>query len=156
MRTRQKLTLPSGGTCVVRALSAMDWLAMPRKPQAFPQSSNAQEPDDDALDAKRVEETAAMLEAIIVRCCSPITWGDERKRIVIGKDLDELGDDEITLEELSQDDANAIVAASAEVNSLTKEAGDSVGSFPEGSDGDGEHSSVGENLRGVAEPDPGA
>ena len=155
MKTRQKLTLPSGGTCVVRALSAMDWLAMPRKPQAFPQSSSA-EPDDGELDQKRVEETAAMLESIIARCCSPITWGDERKRIVIGKDLDELGDDEITLEELSQDDANAIVAASAEVNSLTKEAGDSVGNFPEGSDGDGVDSSTGEDLRGVAEPDPGA
>lgn len=134
--TRKSITLPSGGTCVVRALSGLDFASMKNKPKAFPVASDleAVQAGERELTGDEVDSSVAFMEAILTRCCSPITWDGQRKRIVSNKDLDLVADDEITIEELPQADANEIVATAAELSSLTKEAGESAGNFPEGSE----------------------
>lgn len=137
--TRHNLTLPSGGTCVVRALSALDLGKMPIKPAAFPNPERfkevAAEGSLESLTDVEIGNVAKVMEFILLsenRICSPITWGNDRRRVVSNKDLDEVCDDEITVEELPQADADAIVGKVFELGSMTKEAGQSLGTFPQG------------------------
>jgi hypothetical protein len=130
-KTRKPVTLPSGGTCVIRAFSGMDYATMKKAPKAFPTPSeieNATSAKD--LSSDQMNAGAELIEQLLLRCCSPITWPEEgRKRLVANKDLDQLGPDELTIEELSQQDANFIVATATEISHLKKEAGESVGNF---------------------------
>jgi len=126
---------------------------MEKKPKAFPNPDEikAIESGEREFSDQEIADSGSIMETILLRCCSPITWDDARKRLVTGKDLDQLSDDEILIEELSQADANAIVTAAAEVNNMTEEAGDSVGNFPEESAASGIDSQVGEDLREAPE-----
>lgn len=152
LTTREKITLPSGGTCVVRALSAFDFTCMKSKPKAFPTPDDVKSVSTGERDMSddEIATNAAFMEVILLRCASPITWGESRRKIVEDKDLDLVGDDEITIGELPQADAIEIVSKSSALSSLGKEAGQMAQNFPEGHKPTGEPASVGEDVREAA------
>ena len=92
LTTRKGITLPSGGTCTVRALSAFDFASMKRKPQAFPTGEDLEKvkSGEREMTDTEVETNAAFMETILLRCVSPITWGDNRRRVVEDGDLDQV------------------------------------------------------------------
>lgn len=143
--TRKKITLPSGGTCVVRALSGFDYANMKRKPRAFPNPesiSQIESGEREVTDAE-LESGAAFMEAILLNCVSPITYGETRRRIVVGKDLDQIGEDEILLQEIPQEDVSFIVSEVSGMSKMSKEAGEKARNFPEGQPANGDTAPAG-------------
>ena len=152
LTTRKGITLPSGGTCTVRALSAFDFASMKRKPKAFPTGEDLEKvkSGEREMTDTEVETNAAFMETILLRCVSPITWGDSRRRVVEDGDLDQVADDEITIGELPQADAIMIVSEASEISSLGKEAGRKAQNFPEGHKLPSEPSPPSEDIREIA------
>lgn len=134
-QTRKKITLPtSGATCVVRKLALMDFAATGKLPQAYPQASAASAKKN--WTPKEQEELIRFgvqtSTIALLRACSPLTYPDGTKRTIVDKPLDEVQETEITIGELAQEDAQAIVDAAMELTNTTKEAGDRLKPFPEG------------------------
>lgn len=152
LTTREKITLPSGGTCVVRALSAFDFASMKRKPKAFPTPDDVKSVNEGEREMTddEIATNAAFMEVILLRCVSPVTWGDSRRKIVEDKDLDLVGDDEITIGELPQADAIEIVSKASSLSNLGREAGQMAQNFPEGCELPSEPASTSEDVREAA------
>ena len=103
---------------------------MKQAPKSFPSQSEIKEiSTGEDLDHDQMNSAAALIEQLLLRCCSPITWPEGRKRIVANKDLDILEEDEITIEELDQLDANHIVSVASKISHIGKEAGETSGNF---------------------------
>ena len=130
METRRKITLPSGGTCVVRGLTGEDFLLVEAdipciySPGSTKPKRTTDKPSDDQIRAGLQFARVALL-----RGSSPITWPEGRRRIV-EKDLDVCGADEITIGELKQADAQAICDAVIQLSGAGKEAADAARTFP--------------------------
>tara|TARA_R110002096_G_scaffold170911_1_gene343586 strand:- start:160 stop:540 length:381 start_codon:yes stop_codon:yes gene_type:complete len=125
---------------------------MKRKPQAFPTGEDLEKvkSGEREMTDTEVETNAAFMETILLRCVSPITWGDSRRRVVEDGDLDQVADDEITIGELPQADAIMIVSEASELSSLGKEAGRKAQNFPEGHKLPSEPSPTSEDVREIA------
>tara|TARA_R110000796_G_scaffold1432_5_gene5750 strand:+ start:749 stop:1129 length:381 start_codon:yes stop_codon:yes gene_type:complete len=125
---------------------------MKRKPQAFPTGEDLEKvkSGEREMTDTEVETNAAFMETILLRCVSPITWGDNRRRVVEDGDLDQVADDEITIGELPQADAIMIVSEASELSSLGKEAGRKAQNFPEGHKLPSEPSPTSEDVREIA------
>jgi hypothetical protein len=131
---RKILTLPSGATCQIRALAAMDFLG-----------SNASIPStiiEGKLKGKTAEEVAPLLgekelawygtlvRVAILKACGAIMDGGRRFKIV-DKAHYECGPGEITIEDLEQADADMIFREVSALSNLGKEAAEAAGNFPE-------------------------
>jgi hypothetical protein len=126
---RKQITLPSGATCVVRKLSRLDFIGTDRIPQAFASPDEKRPP----VAPEVVEEFAAALGRIaLVKACGFITEPDGRRLRIVTKHFAECGPDEIALEEVSNEDADAIVNAVSELSGMTQEAGREAAPFPAG------------------------
>tara|TARA_R110000851_G_scaffold55133_1_gene129519 strand:- start:3841 stop:4221 length:381 start_codon:yes stop_codon:yes gene_type:complete len=125
---------------------------MKRKPQAFPTGEDLEKVKSGQREMTdtEIETNAAFMETILLRCVSPITWGDSRRRVVEDGDLDQVADDEITIGELPQADAIMIVSEASELSSLGKEAGRKAQNFPEGHKLPSEPSPTSEDVREIA------
>lgn len=136
--TRNLIRLPSGGSVKIRKLSVYDYSEM-----TFPPKGASEK----ALIRAGVEQT----KIILTRCTGKIRFSETDKRQIVDKSLDDSDDlTEITIDELDQDDAEAIVSAVKVLSGLTKEAGDKPKPFPE-SPNDGSSPSPGENLPQAAD-----
>jgi hypothetical protein len=125
---------------------------MKKKPKAFPTDDDISKVKSGEREMTEVEvaTNAAFMETILLRCVSPITWGETRRRIVEDGDLDQVADDEITIGELPQADAIMIVSEASELSNLGKEAGHKAQNFPEGHELPSEPASTGEDIREAA------
>ncbi|MEW6304693.1 MAG: hypothetical protein AB1705_14555 [Verrucomicrobiota bacterium] len=154
---RKQITLPSGAVCTVTKFSVRDLMEFRDLPGAFPaEDEKRKEAIRQAIETKP-EVTARIFTIALTRCCSPLTFPNgARRRIVEDKDLDQLRDDEITVAELENDDAIAIVTEVSKLSNMTKEAGRKAQTFPAQPQVAPPPPSDGAEVRSAAQPDPGA
>ena len=128
--TRKKITLPSGATVVVRKIAAQDFaLHQGEIPAVYqPEGRPAKEGEPSQ---RQIVEGIRFMRVVLLSCCSPITGADGVRRKLVEKELDQTTDAEITIGELSDQDAQAIVTAVAELTNLGKEAASAARKFPE-------------------------
>lgn len=125
--TRKTITLPSGATVKVRKLSALDLASEigEIKTLALAGDKPKSQPSQ-----KDIEFGSRVVRIALTKCTGKIVFGDSAKRIV-DKHFSESDDaTEITIEELDQADADAIVSAVFELSGIGG-ATASVAKFPE-------------------------
>lgn len=125
MKVRTEITLPSGGVVMLRPPSMLDVMEVGDPPASLQRRARTKEksPLTDAELAYHLRST----RAVLLHCTGLIRWKDHSARIV-DKPFDECRDGEITVEDLSDDDARAILEA---VGSLRQETAEAVQTFPE-------------------------
>jgi len=121
---RKTITLPSGGTVTVRGLKASDFIIHGNEIPTLGNEPSKREPS-----TKQVQDGVRAMKVALLSCCSPITFEGVRRRIV-EKELDVCTDAEISIEELSDDDAVTIWNTAIELSGLGKEAGALPATFP--------------------------
>lgn len=149
---RKKVTLPSGATLVMRKVCGMDYmLAGCGEFPDFLRIVSAKEPEKSIakMPPAKMAEWHRLSLAVIARCCSPVRFPDGSKLKLVAKELDECGDDEMTLEELDQLDFEAIQQAFTD---MSQEAGRKARPFPEQPKTAGDAPPSGEVLPLPAEP----
>lgn len=163
--SKKQITLPSGGKCTVRKIAQSDYLASGQGIQLIQlartgRSLTTQKANElsDADAAKMLQIMVDVTKVKLTRCCGVITQPDgTRVKIVDKPDVDDVGEGEVSIELLDQDDANAICAAVDELSGMTKEAARAAATFPEGSSDSGGVSPAGSELQnpavGIAEPE---
>ncbi len=125
---RKTITLPSGGTCTVRGMRVTDFAGLGEDiPTIYGKPLKGEPTPSQVKAGVRVMRVALLL------CTSPITKDGVRRKIV-EKDLDQLTDAEISIDELSDDDGITITNAVCEMSGIGKEAGGNPKSFQESSD----------------------
>jgi hypothetical protein len=128
LQTRSKITLPSGATCVVRKIAMQDCIELRNVPAAF---ASGKRPDVEPT-REQVEYGVKLMRIALLKCCSPLTISSGNKLTIVDKPLDEVRDGvEITIEELDQDDAQAIAGEVFRLSNLGKEAAEKAKPFPE-------------------------
>lgn len=130
--SRKEITLPSGGTCIIRKLSPLDLTGLKVLPQAFPQESKTGTKKVAEKDA--VEYGLAVTRAILSKCVGKISVKDgERMALIriVDKPFDDCGTNELSIEEVEQSDADFIVKEVLELSSMNKEAGQLAEPFPQ-------------------------
>lgn len=150
---RKTITLPSGGTCVVRKLAESDFIAAGQTVLLL----NLIDPERRRKKAVEVDEEKAfqalvdLHNVMLTSCCGRITFPDKTVAKIVQKPFDECTDAEITIEELAQPDAAAIIQAVKELSGMTKEAVQAARSFPEAAESSHRPASAGEELPGSAD-----
>jgi hypothetical protein len=86
---------------------------------------------------------------MLTRCCSRILHNGESYRIVDAPFAD-AKDDEISIDEMPQEDAQAIVTAVQEFSGMTKEAAQRAKPFPQEPEASRQPPPDGEDLRRIA------
>lgn len=131
--SRKEIVLPSGGKCRVRRISGNDFIAAGLTPIVadLRKQSRSKASLEGEFDQRTLENMVKVTEAMLLRCVGKITLADGRTVKIVRKDLDDLTDGEITIEELDQPDADAIVAEIHQLSGLTKGAAQAVAPFPE-------------------------
>jgi hypothetical protein len=148
-RTRRLINLPSGATASIRKLCARDFIEFGNIPDVL--SGKAKE--GRAPSKQEIEWGDKCVRVMLTRCCSRIQSEGQSFRIVDAPFAD-CKDDEISIEEMDQADAQAIVNAVQEFSGLTKEAAQRAKPFPEKSPAAYQPSPDGENLPSSAINDP--
>jgi len=117
--TRQKLTLPSGATCVVRKLSAADFALHTGDVPVF-NSGAASPAREGEPDPKAIVQGVHYIRLALLCSCSPLSMPDGRRLRIVDKELDQLKDGEITIGEMDDSDVNAIFDAVAELSGVMR------------------------------------
>ena len=155
METRKRIKLPSGGFVTVRKLSPMDTLSIGFIPQSFPElEAKRRRGESVAPSADEISQGVRLSVIALTKCASRIATPSGAKLRIVDKELDECGADEITVGELDQDDASAIVQSVNELSALTKEATQAVKPFPEKQEAASNASPSGEVIRETADGNP--
>jgi len=118
-QTRQKLTLPSGATCVVRKLSAADFALHTGDVPVFNNGVATPERPGEP-DIKAIVQGVHYMRIALLCCCSPITLPDGRRLRIADKELDQLKDGEITIGEMDDADAQAVFNSVAELSGVMR------------------------------------
>lgn len=161
MKNRKQITLPSGGRCVVRKISQSDYIASGQAPVFLKIGKQGRKPVveanlTDAELVKMIEAMAGLTRVKLSRCCGAVTTKDgARFKIVDKPNVDDLADDEISIDELDQADAEAICAAIDELSGLKKEAVQAADTFPAEQAGSGEPAPAGNVLSSPADGSAG-
>lgn len=152
--TRKQLTLPSGAKCVVRKLSVQDFaLHAGHIPQAFIEEvrkTGRKAIENSAQNEKQLAELVRAGSIILLECCSPLTMPDGRRLTIVDTPLDKAGENEITIGEMDDADAQAIISAVTELTSLTKEAAEKARPFREEQTATRSSAPAGESVREIA------
>lgn len=130
----------------------MDTLSMGFIPQAFPEAEAKRRRGESVEpSAEEISQGAKLTLIALTKCASRITTKDGRKLRIVDKELDECRPDEITVGEMTQADAQAIVQAINELSGATEEATLAVKPFSEIEKATDSNSSVGEAIRQTAD-----
>jgi len=128
--TRKKLTLPSGATCVIRALSLRERLSFQKGPPR-PEGK----PDGEQQGGEDVEFGFRIQEMILLQVCQSILLSDGREAEIIPATVKPLHrlESQIAVDEFDQADADAIVRGVFEMSGIQigKEAAKAAPTFPE-------------------------
>lgn len=127
--TRKAITLPGGGKCVVRRLTANDFAITEGEIPIFHEPAASRETK--AGPSKRqIESGVRFLRVVLLCCVSPITLLDGSRVKITDKEMDQAGPNELTTGEMTDDDARAILDVVTELSGLGKEAADAARPFP--------------------------
>jgi len=126
MQTRKQIELPSGAVCRVRKFSMFDLRSLGDMPTSLV-----------AVDAKGEQTTAQidfgtkLARLALANCCSPILTKEGGKVVIVDKPFHEIGDDEISVDEVETNDALAIVNAVCELSGFGQGAAVAASPFPD-------------------------
>src|ERR1051326_7813657 len=139
----KRITLPSGGSCLVRKISQRDYIASGLMPVILRLSkmteTDVRKKASEEEEAKAIEHLTRMVEVKLFNCVGKISYPDGRTVRIVDKRFDDCKDDEISIDEVSQADAAAIVEAVDELSGLRKEAAAAASKFRQGpADGSGD------------------
>ncbi len=117
--TRKTITLPSGASAKVRKLSALDMaMATGDIPVVSPEVVKAS-----GQDIRDIEAGLKLVRAALTRCVGRLTYLNGTQLKIVAKSLDDSDDaTEITIEELDQADADALVAEVFKLSGIGREA----------------------------------
>lgn len=153
MKTRKQITLPSGGRCVVRKISQADYIASGHAPVFLQIGKQGRKPVaepgemSDAELMKMIEAMSGLTRVKLTRCCGTVTTADGTQLKIVDKsNVDDLAENEVSIDELDQADAEAICAAVDELSGFKKEAVQAAATFPAQQAGSGESAPVGNVL----------
>lgn len=118
--TRKWLDLPSGARVKIRRLSIYDVML-------------AEQPPKNATEAQRIAAGLSLVKIILTRCTAEIRHADGTRQRIVDKHFKDCGDDELSVEELDQADADKINAEVHAISDLGKGAGEQPKPFPENS-----------------------
>jgi len=138
MKTSKQIKLSSGATCVIRPLSQRDLIANGAAPLfiQFAKMAKRRAPSSEDIDeTKAIEAMVHLAEIKLTNCCGPITYPDGTRLAIVKKPFHECASNEVTIDDLAQQDANEIVAAIDELSGLTKEAVEAAATFLQQSGG---------------------
>jgi hypothetical protein len=146
-RSRRTITLPTGGEVEIRKLYGFDFIDAGEIPDAFWEAvkKGNQAAAQKALDSRPgLEEklTRAMLVNAVV------------SMNLVDKPLADCGGDEVSIDELDPRDRKAILEATKEMNSMSTEAGKSIGRFQEEPSPACPDGRPGEEVRETPDTDP--
>ena len=133
-RNRKQIELPSGATIVIAKLNVFN------EPFITPGKK----------DEAETQGMKLSMFALTNPNNGPFSYNGEEARLV-NKPV--AGAGEITIGEIDQADADAIINSVVEFSGLTKSASEARKTFPEGPAQTGEHPPAGHALRGVADRD---
>lgn len=142
-RTRQTVELPSGAKVTIRKLCGSDFLGVGNIPVALTVAAKAN--GEHSPSQAHIEYGVKLSTIMLTRCCGPIQFEGESLRIV-NKPFAETGTGEISIEELEQADAEAIVQAITKFSGLGKEAAAAARPFPDGPEAARAPASNGESV----------
>ena len=129
METVRKLTLPSGGTCIVRRLTARDSLALGFIPDTF---GDAKVTDDEKAAAKTKQVAVKMSEIILCDCAKRFTKQDGSAFSVVKKPFDECSDSEVNVDLMATtEDGEFIVGQVMEMSGFGQAAKEAASPFSE-------------------------
>lgn len=136
MKTRKEIKLPSGGVVMLRPPSMLDLMQVGEPPaslQRRARTGDIREP----LSGTELAWHVRSSRAVLLHCTGRIRWTNpDRTARLVEKPFDECRDDEMTVEDLSDADARAILDA---VGALRQETAEAVQTFPAKEPPDVEH-----------------
>lgn len=124
--TRQTLTLPSGATVLIRKMKGRDFLELGEAPASIEKRA----PDAPALKPHELAWLVASNNLILTRCTGPLCFPDGTKRVIVNKPFALTSEAEISIEELDDADAEAILTAVTAFSNEGREAGRKALKFP--------------------------
>ena len=148
--TRRSITLPGGGKCVVRRLTANDFAITEGEIPIFNEPAIGRETKGEPT-KRQIERGVRFLRVILLCCVSPITMPDGSRVKITDKELDQASEKELTIGEMTDDDARAILDVVTELSGLGKEAADAASPFPEEQENNGHAGRVGEEVQSTAD-----
>lgn len=108
----------------------MDLLKLDKIPAAFPNDIKDIAPEDSKLSKETIEWGLAVSMITLLRCCGPLTFPTGDVVTIVDKPFHACAPGEISIEELEDADADAIITTVNSLTSLTKEAGAEAQPFP--------------------------
>ncbi len=128
--TRQQITLPGGGTLFVRKLKQEDFIEIGQAPAALVQEAGKKRTARQLTpeEAKWFEQCNKI---ILTRCTTPVVDADGKRRRIVDKPFAEAAEHELSIEEMDDADAVAIIKAVSDFTGLGEEAGRKARPFPE-------------------------
>ncbi len=151
METVRKLTLPSGGTCIVRRLTARDSLTLGFIPDTF---GDAKVTDDEKAAAKTKQVAVKMSEIILCDCAKRFKKQDGSAFTITRKPFEEIWEDpsQINVDLFSTtEDGEFIVGQVMEMSGFGPAAKEAASPFSDESGSDGVNGRACEALPGSAE-----
>jgi hypothetical protein len=121
MKQRIPITLPTGGTLIVRPPSVLEGIELGAAPASLRdwQARKARHEAEQAVPFEEPPPPAAVeylvksFRLTLVRCTGPITWPGQRPVKLVEKPFHECSDAELSIEEMDDRDAAAIQTAVA-------------------------------------------
>lgn len=136
----------------MRKVSQGDYIASGQAPVFLQMGKQGRKPvESEPTEAeliKMIEAMAGLTRVKLTRCCGTITMPDGKTtfKIVDKPNIDDVADNEVSIDELDQADAEAICAAVDELSGLKKEAVQAAATFPAQHAGSGESASAGDDI----------
>jgi hypothetical protein len=124
---RIKITLPSGATCFVRALTGQDFVLHGID---IPLLYGAEKRSNGKPTKKEIEGGVQWVRIALLAACSPLTLPDSSRLRIVDKDLDLCTDGEISIGELSDRDVGFIFDRVVELSGAGKEDAAKAATFP--------------------------
>jgi hypothetical protein len=158
---RKKLNLPSGATVVIRPLKGMDYTQAGAKhiPVVLEARKRVRERSKGKAEAENTDEdfnfSALTVLLSLTRATSPITFPDGSRFKIVDKELDELGNGEISIGDLDDADVATIISEVTKLTGGGEEAAIKASPFPDQRTGDLQSSPAGQDVREASQSDPG-
>lgn len=124
---RKQITLPSGATVLVRKMSQWDFLELGEAPAALADNVRKAE----TLTPKQVQWSAKVNRIILAKCTGPVVGADGSWRRIVDKPFSDCTEAELCIDEMNDQDVDAIVTAVTELTQAGREAGAKARAFPQ-------------------------
>lgn len=147
--TRKTLTLPSGATVLIRKMKGRDFFELGEAPASL--EKRTERHPQDPLRPDELAWLVASNNLILTKCTGPICDPDGSKRTLVNKPFALTSEAEISIEELEDEDGEAIIKAVNEFSQEGREAGRQALKFPHEPALSPDAGSSGDALRPAAE-----